>query len=56
MTIEGVKIFKNPVFMDKRGFFREVYKKCDVLSNELIFDCMSLSKKNVVRGLHMQTK
>jgi dTDP-4-dehydrorhamnose 3,5-epimerase len=56
MTIEGVKIFKNPIFIDNRGFFREVYKKCDVQSNELIFDCMSLSKKNVVRGLHMQTK
>ena len=56
MTIKGIKIFKNPIFIDKRGFFREVYKKCDVQSNELIFDCMSLSKKNVVRGLHMQTK
>jgi dTDP-4-dehydrorhamnose 3,5-epimerase len=56
MTIKGIKIFKNPIFIDKRGFFREVYKKCDIQSNELIFDCTSLSKKNVVRGLHMQTK
>lgn len=56
MTIKGVRVFKNPIFIDKRGFFREVYKKFDVPSKELIFDCMSLSKKNVIRGLHIQTK
>ena len=56
MTIKGIKIFKNPIYIDNRGFFREVYKKCNIQSNELIFDCMSLSKKNVIRGLHLQTK
>jgi dTDP-4-dehydrorhamnose 3,5-epimerase len=56
MKIKGIKIFKNPIFIDKRGFFREVYKKCNLQSNELVFDCTSLSKKNVIRGLHMQTK
>ena len=34
----------------------EVYKKNKISSKELIFDCYSYSKKNVLRGLHIQTK
>ena len=51
----GIKIFKSEVFKDNRGSFREVYKKKFIKKN-LIFDCLSISKKNVLRGLHIQTK
>ena len=41
--------------MDKRGFFRETFKK-NILKKDLIFGCSSKSKKNVLRGLHLQNK
>ena len=52
----GIKIFKSVVFIDNRGSFREVYKKNFIKRKNLIFDCLSISKKNVLRGLHIQTK
>ena len=52
----GIKIFKSEVFKDNRGSFREVYKKKFIKKKNLIFDCLSISKKNVLRGLHIQTK
>jgi dTDP-4-dehydrorhamnose 3,5-epimerase len=55
-NIKGIKIFKSKIFYDKRGSFKEVYKKKLLPNKELIFDCMSNSKKNVLRGLHLQTK
>ena len=54
--IEGIKIFKNEIFKDKRGHFMEVYKKNKISTKELIFNCCSYSKKNVIRGLHIQRK
>ena len=54
--IKDIKIFKNTAFKDKRGHFMEIYKKNKISSKELIFDCYSYSKKNVLRGLHIQTK
>lgn len=54
--IIGIKIFKNQIHKDNRGQFREIYKKKLLKSKELIFDCMSVSKKNVIRGLHIQVK
>jgi dTDP-4-dehydrorhamnose 3,5-epimerase len=53
--IKGIKIFKSKLFKDKRGHFMEVYKKKNLYSKEFIFDCYSYSKKNVIRGLHIQT-
>ena len=48
-------VFKSQNFYDKRGFLREVtYEK--YLNKKLIFTIVSKSKKNVLRGLHMQTK
>lgn len=48
-------VFKSKNFNDKRGFLREVtYEK--YLNKKLIFTIVSKSKKNVLRGLHMQTK
>jgi dTDP-4-dehydrorhamnose 3,5-epimerase len=52
----GIKIFSPEVFKDNRGSFREVYKKKFIKNKNLIFNCLSVSKKNVLRGLHIQTK
>ncbi len=52
----GIKIFKSEIFKDNRGSFREVYKKNLINNTNFIFDCLSISKKNVLRGLHIQTK
>ena len=54
--INGLKIIKSQIFKDSRGFLKEVYRK-NILSNvNFPFDVMSHSKKNVLRGLHIQTK
>lgn len=53
--ILGLKIIKSKNFYDFRGFFREVFKK-KLIKKNLIFGCLSKSKKNVLRGLHLQTK
>ena len=54
--IIGIEIFKSAIYKDNRGFFKEVYKKNIIKNNELIFHCTSSSKKNVLRGLHIQIK
>ena len=48
-------ILKSPIYEDQRGFFKEIFKK-KFLNKELIFDCLSHSKKNTIRGLHFQRK
>ena len=48
-------IFKNKLFKDKRGYFKELIKEKQI-KKKLPFTVMSYSKKNVVRGLHIQTK
>ena len=60
MHIEKTKfkdllIIKTDVHKDYRGFFKEISKK-KILQKELIFDCLSRSKKNTIRGLHFQHK
>lgn len=52
----GIKIFKTDIFKDNRGSFKEIYKKNLINNTNFIFNCLSTSKKNVLRGLHMQTK
>ena len=54
--IKGLKIFKGKNFYDSRGFFREIFMKKKVKEHKPIFWCTSKSKKNVLRGLHLQTK
>jgi dTDP-4-dehydrorhamnose 3,5-epimerase len=54
--IKGLRIIEGVKFSDKRGYFREIYKKKLFTHNDLVFWCMSKSKKNVVRGMHLQTK
>mgnify|MGYP006107064405 FL=1 len=53
--IPDLLILKSQIFKDKRGFLKESFRK-DVLNKNFVFDIMSHSKKNVLRGLHFQSK
>tara|TARA_B100000795_G_scaffold70942_1_gene49852 strand:+ start:1755 stop:2282 length:528 start_codon:yes stop_codon:yes gene_type:complete len=55
-NIKDLKIIKTKIFKDKRGFLREVFKENLIKNKKFIFNLMSFSKKNVLRGLHIQTK
>ena len=52
----GLKVIQSKIYKDNRGFFKENYKKKFFKNKNFIFGCMSKSNKNVVRGLHLQTK
>jgi len=54
--INGPKILKTKIFKDKRGYLKEIYKKNILTKVNFVFDVMSCSKKNVLRGLHIQIK
>jgi dTDP-4-dehydrorhamnose 3,5-epimerase len=54
--ISGPKLVKTKIYKDKRGFLKEVYKKKIIKKENFIFDLISSSKKNVLRGLHVQLK
>ena len=48
-------LYKHNKFRDKRGYFEEVIRE-NKINNKFPFLVMSYSKKNVIRGLHLQTK
>ena len=48
-------IIKRPTYYDNRGFLRELFEQ-KRFKKKLIFDYFSVSKKNVIRGLHLQFK
>lgn len=48
-------IVKNKVFKDNRGYFKELLKE-NIINKKFPFLVMSYSKKNVIRGLHLQTQ
>tara|TARA_Y100001935_G_C17295646_1_gene505939 strand:- start:414 stop:944 length:531 start_codon:yes stop_codon:yes gene_type:complete len=50
---KGLIIYKRPSFKDSRGYFRELFLEKN-LRKKFIFDYFSLSKKNVIRGIHLQ--
>jgi dTDP-4-dehydrorhamnose 3,5-epimerase len=56
LSIPGVFLLESPVWADDRGFFREWFKGVDFASAGLDFVAqqanLSMSKRNVVRGLH----
>tara|TARA_B100001248_G_scaffold201197_1_gene155424 strand:+ start:6917 stop:7444 length:528 start_codon:yes stop_codon:yes gene_type:complete len=52
---KNLKVISSPIYRDTRGSFREIFKKI-FFKEKFIFTCVSSSKKNVVRGLHLQTK
>ena len=53
--LKDLFILKGKIFYDQRGFLREAYKK-KIIKKNLVFAIISKSKKNVLRGLHMQKK
>ena len=52
----GLKVLNGIKFDDSRGYFREIYLQKILKKKRFIFWCMSKSKKNVLRGMHIQTK
>ena len=48
-------LFKNISYKDSRGYFKELLKE-KYFKKKFPFTVMSFSKKNVIRGLHLQTK
>ena len=52
----GLKVIQSKSYKDNRGLFKEDYKKKFFKNKNFIFGCTSSSKKNVIRGLHLQTK
>ena len=52
----GLKKIKGINYSDKRGYFREIFKNNFFKNKKLIFFCISKSKKNVIRGFHLQKK
>jgi dTDP-4-dehydrorhamnose 3,5-epimerase len=49
-------IIKTKIFKDNRGYLKETYRKNILNEKNFPFDVMSFSKKNVLRGLHIQSK
>ena len=47
-------LIKNRSFKDNRGYFKELIRE-NVINKKFPFLVMSFSKKNVIRGLHVQT-
>ena len=52
-NIKDLKVIQGERFNDSRGYFRELYKKI-LKKKQFIFWCTSKSKKNVLRGIHLQ--
>ena len=52
---KGLIIYKRITYKDNRGYFRELFLDKQI-KEEFPFDAMSYSKKNVLRGLHLQFK
>ena len=53
--IPGPLLIKSNIYKDSRGYLRETFKKNLFNKINFPFDVMSFSKKNVLRGLHIQT-
>ena len=52
---KGLIVIQNKRFDDNRGFFRELLIEKQI-KKKFCFYVVSVSKKNVIRGLHYQTK
>ena len=51
----GLLIYQQVSHNDSRGYFKELLKE-NILKKKFPFLVMSYSKKNVIRGLHLQTQ
>jgi len=60
LEIPDVVLIKYRIFEDLRGFFAELYKRTDFLSEGIPYDFvqanLSFSRRGVVRGLHYQLR
>ena len=54
-NIKDLKIYNKISYKDKRGYTRELFRN-NLIKKKFPFDLLSLSKKNVIRGLHLQRK
>ena len=55
-NIIGPKLIKTSIYRDKRGYLKEIFRQ-NLIKNKLFpFELISHSKKNVLRGLHLQIK
>ena len=52
---KNLLLIKNKSYFDKRGYFKELIRENE-LNLRFPFKVMSFSKKNVIRGLHLQSK
>ena len=52
---KGLIIIKSKKYTDDRGFFRELLQE-KLIKKRFIFNVVSVSKKNVIRGMHLQKK
>ena len=48
-------IIQNQTYKDKRGYFKELIRE-NKINKKFPFVVMSFSKKNIIRGLHLQKK
>ena len=53
---QGLKLIRGENFYDQRGYFREILRNNLLKKKKFIFWSVSKSKKNVLRGIHLQTK
>lgn len=54
-NIKDLIVIKNKKYNDKRGYFKELLRE-NKINKKFPFIVMSYSKKNVIRGLHLQQK
>jgi len=52
-NFKDLRIYKKETFKDKRGYTRELFKN-NLIKKKFPFELLSLSKKNVIRGMHLQ--
>ena len=52
---KNLLLIKSKLFYDNRGYFKELLKETSI-KNEFVFTVVSSSKKNIIRGLHYQSK
>ena len=54
-SFKDLIIIKNKSYKDKRGYFKELLRENEI-RKKFPFLVMSYSKKNVIRGLHLQQR
>ena len=54
--MKGLKIIQQKKVWDARGSLRETFRKKIVKWDDLIFDYATVSKRNVLRGFHFNSK